>query len=115
MPDDDTKNAILKLGLSKLPCADINTEQLIHLTKNFSSSDVASIAKLSALRAMTEMIDNIECGVSKKVVTVTEDIVRMTIEEITPSLSEYELHRQELIHDSFSVRNRNHRSKIGFR
>lgn len=115
LPDDDTKNAILKLGLSKLPCADINTEQLIHLTKNFSSSDVASIAKLSALRAMTEMIDNIECGVSKKVVTVTEDIVRMTIEEITPSLSECELHRQELIHDSFSVRNRNHRSKIGFR
>lgn len=114
LPDDDTKNEILKLGLSKLPCTYINTEQLIHMTKNFSSSDVASIAQLSALRAMSEMIGNIECGGSNKVVMVTEDIVRRTIEEISPSLSEYELHRQEIIYDSFSTRRHNNRRKIGF-
>lgn len=115
LPDDDTKNAILEMGLSKLPCEGIKTKEVIHLMKNFSSSDVADIARKAGIYAMSQMISNIESGDAGNVVPVTEEIIRKTIADITPSLSEDEISRHLRIHESFSHKYYDKRTKIGFR
>lgn len=110
-------NAILERGLSKLPCEDIQTKEVIHLMKNFSSSDVADIARKAGIYAMSQTISNIESesGNAGNVVPVTEDIIRKTIADITPSLSEAEIPRHLRIHESFSHKCHDKRTKIGFR
>lgn len=86
------------MGLSKLPCEGIKTKEVIHLMKNFSSSDVADIARKAGIYAMSQMISNIESGDAGNVVPVTEEIIRKTIADITPSLSEDEISRHLRIH-----------------
>lgn len=114
LPDAATKSAILKLELSKLPCETIDFDEMISLTKNFSSSDVAGVARKSAVYAMSHMISSIEKGTPTQTVPITGDIVRKVIMETTPSIPDYELQKQIQIHESFSNMRKNKTSKIGF-
>ena len=116
LPDEMTKNAILKMGLSKLPCDNnIDTNDIIKLTANFSSSDVSEIARKSGVYAMSIMISNLENKGVNDIVPITDEIVRKCTAEITPSLSRDEILRHSQIHESFSHRNTDKRPKIGFR
>lgn len=114
LPDAETKGAILKMELSKRPCKAIDIDEMIVLTKNFTSSDIAEIARKSAVYAMSHMISSIEKGTPTLTVPITGDIVRKVIMETTPSIPDYELQKQIQIHESFSNMRKNKTSKIGF-
>jgi len=84
-PDDDARLKIFKVHTKKMPVAsDVNLKDLAKITKGYSGADIEGVCREAGMIALREDLKS-----SK----VTAQHFTKALEEIKPSVSDYELKR----------------------
>lgn len=107
LPDDEARKALFELELSKRPHDDININNLVAMTKGYTSSDISYIVKESARCSFDASIN------SKSVVAINQSALECVIKRTRPSVSCDELREYERMRDSF-IKGDKARPRIGY-
>lgn len=112
MPDEEARESLFRLSLSKLPAADdIDYVRLADMTKGYNCSDISYIIKAASRKMFKASIA--EKGKPYKVITQT--LLEDTISHKAPSVSSRDLREYERIRCEFSPKDgRGRHQVIGF-
>jgi transitional endoplasmic reticulum ATPase len=115
LPNNKTKEAILRLFLQRLPHEEaIDLSAVVGHMINFTSSDIEKAVNAAANMALSMMIDNHVKNRSSAIIKINEQILMDVVANMSPSLTEETRARHEQIHRQYSTNMKTHRKRIGF-
>lgn len=110
MPDEQAREELFRLSLSKLPlAADVDCAELARRTQNYNCSDISYIVKKVGRKIFNAAIE------SQEEIPITMADLTAAISRQTPSVSSYDLRRYERLRNDFApLDERKAPLKIGF-